>query len=185
MIPSGLVALPAVSVLCQWQGTLTAVFVLCVVTSASLRTHLLNHCDSIFSPQFCWARRQLISNSPGFTASDLTTISEESPKLRKDLDGMRGGRESFPFWFHPDIVLILNSPPSPKSSGSLKPKPVRSTLSYPSVETTRMKPVHCFSAWKKKKKRKGKERMMEEKSCHKLIPQKYQRSLKKRRVHFR
>lgn len=150
MIPSGLVALPAVSTLCQWQGTLSAVFVLCVVTSASLRTRLLNHCDSIFSLQILLSKKAIGLLSPGLTASDLATISEESPKLGKDLDGMGCGRESFPFWFHPNTVLILNSL-SPKSSGSLKPKPVISTLSYPSVETTKMEPVHCFSAWKKRK----------------------------------
>ena len=30
--------------------------------SATLRTHLLRHCDSIFSLQFCWARKQWVSS---------------------------------------------------------------------------------------------------------------------------
>ena len=158
MIPSGLVALPAVSTLCQWQGTLSAVFVLCVVTSASLRTRLLNHCDSIFSLQILLSKKAIGLLSPGLTASDLATISEESPKLGKDLDGMGCGRESFPFWFHPNTVLILNSL-SPKSSGSLKPKPVISTLSYPLLRPRRWSQFTVSLHEKKEK-----EKVMEEKS---------------------
>lgn len=151
MIPSGLVALPAVSILCQWQGTLSAVFVLYVGTSASLRTRLLNHCDSIFSLQFCWARRQLVFSLQGSQPLISPPSQRNLLSWGRIWMGWGCGRESFPFWFHPNTVLILNSPPSPKSSVSLKPKPVRSILSYPSVETTKMEPVHCFSAWKKRK----------------------------------
>ena len=32
------------------------------VISATLKTHMLRHCDSIFSLQFCWARRQWVSS---------------------------------------------------------------------------------------------------------------------------
>lgn len=138
-------------------GTLTAVFVLCVVinlcfikdsSAQSLWLHFLS--------AVLLSKKTLGLLFPGHTASDLATISEESPKLGKDLGGMGCEWESFLFWVSSNTVLILNSPPSPKSSGSLKPKPVRSTLSYPSVETMKMEPAHCFSAWEKKKKKRKK-----------------------------
>lgn len=68
--------------------------------------------------------------SPGLTESLF------SPTFQKNLqfgEGLGWGGDKNPSSvFHPNIVLILGSPPSPKSPDSLKPKPLKPTLSYPS-----------------------------------------------------
>lgn len=58
------------------------------VISASLKTHMLRPCESIFSLQFCWARGSGFPLSRTHRVSVLTTIPEESSSLGKDWDGV-------------------------------------------------------------------------------------------------
>lgn len=63
------------------------------VISATLKTRMLRHCDSIFSLQFCWARGSGFPLSRTHRVSVLTNIPEESSVWGRI--GVGWGQESF------------------------------------------------------------------------------------------